>query len=223
MSRSSAAPSGRSGVQSRDQLLDVAEQLMSEKGYAGTPVSAICKAAGVAPTSLYWHFGSKEGLLASVMERGAARWFAALPRWSELTGDHQQRAATVQRLGAAAVGEHPLFLRLFYLLALEAGADEVAGDFVRRVRERAKNYFSEGIAGLLGDLAAPEIACDAAVELARFAVAFSDGCFFASQLEPDEVDLHQMYSDLLTALLALAPAALDRARKAKTVSAQESR
>ncbi|MFC9894797.1 TetR/AcrR family transcriptional regulator [Nocardia sp. NPDC127579] len=192
---------------SRDQILDVAEQLMSVNGYAGTAVSAICKEAGVAPTSLYWHFGSKEGLLAAVMERGAARWFDALPRWA---GENPGEQVLIEH-GAAAVGAHPMFLRLFYLLALEG--DAVARELVDRVRERARDYFTDAIAGLLSSVVDAEIARAAATELARFAVAYSDGCFFASQLEPGEVDLARMYTDLVTALRALAPAAIERAAR----------
>ncbi|HEX3733300.1 MAG TPA: TetR/AcrR family transcriptional regulator [Mycobacteriales bacterium] len=199
----------------------MAERLMGEKGYVGTPVSAICKEVGVAPTSLYWHFGSKEGLLASVMERGATRWFAALPRWEDLTGDAEVRMAAIQRGGAAAVGDHPIFLRLFYMLALEGTADEVASELVQRVRGRAVSYFADAITAMLVRSVEPEIARAAAGELAKFAVAFSDGCFFAAQLEPDQVDLQRMYADLITALFALAPAAIDRARRSNEFTTQE--
>lgn len=206
------AAEDRTAAPSREQFLDAAERLMSERGYAGTSVSAICKRVGVAATSLYWHFGSKEGLLAAVMERGAARWFAGLPRWDDLVGDVEQRAEEVRRRGAAAVTSDPVFLRLFYLLALEGRADQVAGELVGRVRERARGYFAEAIAAMLADAVEHEVARGAADELARFAVAFSDGCFFATQLEPGETDLSAMYGDLLTALHALAPAAIARAQ-----------
>ncbi|MGK8523657.1 TetR/AcrR family transcriptional regulator [Nocardia asteroides] len=213
MSPQRASRSARTdNPQAREHLLDVAERLMSAKGYAATPVSAICKEVGVAPTSLYWHFGSKEGLLASVMERGAQRWFATLPRWEDLTGAGDERAAKALRHGAAAVGDHPVFLRLFYILALEASGDPVASDLVRQVRDRARDYFAHGIRVLLGDADEPDVVQAAVTELARFAVAFSDGCFFASQLEPGEVDLQQMYADLVAALIALAPTVLDRVR-----------
>lgn len=208
-------------VDTRELLLDVAERLMSENGYAGTPVSAICKAAGVAPTSLYWHFNSKEGLLAAVMERGSARWFDALPQWSAVAGDTGGRETALIEHGAAAVGAHPLFLRLFYVLALEGAGDEVAGQLVRRVRLRAIGYFANAITGLLATLVDDEIARLAAAELTRFAVAFSDGCFFATQLEPDETDLKRMYTDLAVALQALAPNAIDRARRAVAGRQQE--
>jgi AcrR family transcriptional regulator len=202
---------GRRAPEGRELLLDAAERLMSERGYAGTPVSAICQAAGVAPTSLYWHFGSKEGLLASVMERGAARWFAALPRWDETTGDAEQRLAALRSGGAAAVGANPLFLRLFYLLALEGARDEVAVELVRRVRVGAHGYFRDAIAGMLVETVEPAVAREAADELARFAVACSDGFFFASQIEGIQ-DLSGMYGDLMTAVAALAPSAVERAR-----------
>lgn len=196
----------------RELLLDVAERLMSEKGYAATPVSAVCKAAGVAVTSLYWHFGSKEGLLATVMERGAQRWFAALPRWDELPGDAGERTEVILRRGADAVAEHPVFLRLFYLLALEGADDEVAAELVQRVRGHATNYFRDLIAGMLTSEYGPELARAAAEELAQFAVAFSDGCFFATQLEPTLAQPRRMYADLAAALRALAPMAIARAR-----------
>jgi len=196
-------------AQSREALLDVAERLMSQKGYAGTPVSAICKGAGVAATSLYWHFGSKEGLLAAMMERGARRWFAALPQWDELDGDVQTRAENVVRGGAAAVGAHPAFLRVFYLLALENHDDQAVAELIGQVRRRASDYFRDMIIGLLSG-EEPAVAAAAAAELVPFAVAYSDGCFFAAQLE--SADLHRMYTDLLAALHALAPAAVERAR-----------
>jgi AcrR family transcriptional regulator len=212
MAKTEASRSERqAGASARDDLLDAAERLMSERGYAATPVSVISREAGVAVTSLYWHFGSKEGLLATVMERGARRWFEALPRWADLPGTTGERAEAILRGGADAVAQHPIFLRLFYLLALEATDDEVAAELVRRVRDRAHQQFRTAIAHLLAAEHPADLADAAAVELARFAVAYSDGCFFAGQLEPDQTDLRRMYADLGVALTALAPAALARA------------
>ena len=63
---------------------------------------------------------------------------------------------------------------------------------------------------MLADHAA-DVAEPVARELATFAVAYSDGCFFAGQLEAGDTDLRRMYADLRTALAALAPAAIARA------------
>src|SRR5215212_8700604 len=67
------------GVASRELILDATERLMATKGYAATSISDIRNACGLPPSSIYWHFGSKEGVLAAVMERGADRFFAAIP------------------------------------------------------------------------------------------------------------------------------------------------
>jgi len=205
----------RQDTGSRDQLLDTAERLMAEKGYAATPVSAICKAAGVPVTSLYWHFGSKDGLLASVMERGADRWFAALPRWEDFDGSEERHAEALQTQGADAVAANPDFLRLFYTLAIEGQHDAAAAETVQRVRGHALAYFRSAIEHVMTPLCDAHTAHRAAEDLARFAVAFSDGCFFALQLEPETTDLRQMYGDLLTAIRALAPAAINRAAESR--------
>lgn len=63
---------------SRDLILDAAEKLMGEKGYAATPISAICKESGLPVGSVYHHFGNKAGILAEVVSRGARRHFAAM-------------------------------------------------------------------------------------------------------------------------------------------------
>jgi AcrR family transcriptional regulator len=57
------------GMESRDRILESALALFSQRGYAGTGVSGIVRAAGIEKSALYWHFGSKEGLLAAVFDR----------------------------------------------------------------------------------------------------------------------------------------------------------
>ena len=88
---------------------------MATRGYAATSISDIRKACGLPPSSIYWHFGSKEGVLAAVMERGADRFFAAIPTG----GTADEQLAVTARLQA----EHRDFLRLFYMLSLERSDD----------------------------------------------------------------------------------------------------
>jgi len=49
-----------------------AARLFATQGYDGTPVSAIVEAAGVTKPTLYYHFGSKEGLALSLLSRPIA-------------------------------------------------------------------------------------------------------------------------------------------------------
>ena len=191
------------GESSRELILDATERLMATRGYAATSISDIRKACGLPPSSIYWHFGSKEGVLAAVMERGAGRFFAAIPE----RGAH----AVERRLMVTAdlMAQHPDFLRLFYMLSLERNADPTVSDVVRRVRDTAIAGFRGFIADLL-PADAPAAKADRVVaELAAFATAFSDGVFFADHLEPDATDVERMYRRLFQAVTAMIPILLE--------------
>src|SRR4029079_7251189 len=69
----------RRGTRSREAVLDAAERLIAEHGYEGATVSARVREAGIPASSIYHYFGSKEGVLLAVMERGAERFFDELP------------------------------------------------------------------------------------------------------------------------------------------------
>jgi AcrR family transcriptional regulator len=184
------------GEQSRELILDATERLMATRGYAATSISDIRKACGLPPSSIYWHFGSKEGVLAAVMERGADRFFAAIPT----TEDAEQQLAVLSTLQS----QHPEFLRLLYMLALERNNDPAVAAVVRRVRETAIARFHDAITRLLPADAPPTKADRVVAELTAFAVALSDGVFFADHLEPD-TDVERMYRRLSQAITALIP------------------
>lgn len=189
------------GEQSRELILDATERLMATRGYAATSISDIRKACGLPPSSIYWHFGSKEGVLAAVMERGAQRYFAAIPTEAEF---ELQLAAVIE-----LQEQHPEFLRLFLLLSLERSQDPVAAEVVRRVRDRAISRFRDAIALLLPDDVPPAKARRVVTELAAVATALSDGIFLAEHLEPDATDIGRMYLRLHQTVTALIPILLE--------------
>ncbi|RMG47958.1 MAG: TetR/AcrR family transcriptional regulator [Acidobacteria bacterium] len=55
--------------QTRERILDAAEQLFSEQGLANTSLRAITRAAGVNPAAVHYHFGSKDGLIRELFRR----------------------------------------------------------------------------------------------------------------------------------------------------------
>ena len=189
------------GEQSRELILDATERLMATRGYAATSISDIRKACGLPPSSIYWHFGSKEGVLAAVMERGADRFFAAIPT--------SEGAATQLAVLSTLQSQHPDFLRLFYMLSLERGNDPAVATVIRRVRDTAIRRFRDAITPLLPAGAPPSKAERVITELTAVAVALSDGLFFAEHLEPDGTDVDRMYRRLFQAITALIPILLE--------------
>jgi AcrR family transcriptional regulator len=189
------------GEQSRELILDATERLMATKGYAATSISDLRKACGLPASSIYWHFGSKEGVLAAVMERGAERYFAAIPVEADV--ERQLAAVTEQQ------EQHPLFLRLFLLLSLERRDDPAVAQVIRRVRDRAIAGFHQAIAPLIPDEVPPAKAQRVVAELAAVATAMSDGIFLAEHLEPDATDVARMYRRLYQTVTALIPILLE--------------
>ena len=52
-------------------ILDVAERLFAERGFAGTSLRSVVTEAGVNLAAVHYHFGSKEGLFRAVVKRFA--------------------------------------------------------------------------------------------------------------------------------------------------------
>ena len=56
----------------KERILDAAEALFAESGFAATSLRALTGQAGVNLAAVHYHFGSKEALLAAVLERRVA-------------------------------------------------------------------------------------------------------------------------------------------------------
>jgi AcrR family transcriptional regulator len=52
----------------RDRILDEAARLFASRGFEGTGVQDVCDRSDVTKPTLYYHFGSKDGLLAVLFE-----------------------------------------------------------------------------------------------------------------------------------------------------------
>jgi AcrR family transcriptional regulator len=199
------------GVESRRKIVDAAAALMAERGFAGTSIAAVSKRSGLPSGSIYWHFESKEALLGAVVEEGARRWFDALPGGDSLPGDPATRATTLLEAVVSSLEQHPEFLRLLLLIALERReVDETSVAVIRRVRKLALERIRELLSALL-DAFDPKIADRLAREFAPFVLCVADGAFVAQHIDPEQTDLPQFFGLLRRALTALARELLENA------------
>src|SRR5882757_4472745 len=60
------------------QLLDLAEALFIDNGYAGFSIEDLCQAANVSRPVVYHHFGSKDGIYLACLRRIRDEFEAAL-------------------------------------------------------------------------------------------------------------------------------------------------
>ena len=55
------------GDTSRTQILRAAIGLLGSGGYGALSIGTVCEVAKISPTSLYWHFGDKSGLMSAML------------------------------------------------------------------------------------------------------------------------------------------------------------
>jgi AcrR family transcriptional regulator len=70
MPGSAASLKQKTKTSSHDRILGAAKHLFASRGYESTSTAAIARAAGTSESQLMKHFGSKEGLLEAILERG---------------------------------------------------------------------------------------------------------------------------------------------------------
>jgi AcrR family transcriptional regulator len=192
------AVTGRKAEQSlktRRRLIDSATELFAHNGYRETSIQQIADAAGISRGSIFWHFGSKEGLLWAVAEELFARWENEIlvPEVGEATGVE----AVVRSLDA-----HRAFLtgetdahRLFYVLLFDALGPraDLADEFVRLHR----HFKKLGAAWIGLGVDKGEVRSDADPEAVAVAIVGAlGGIAYQHLLSPEEVDLERVYGAL---------------------------
>jgi len=109
------------GEQTAERILDAAEALFAEHGYAGTSLRDVAREVGLRTPSLYNHFPSKETLYAAVLERGIRPVFEVL---SEVVGGESTPDRDVRKVverAMALVAQHPNLPRLIQHETLAGG------------------------------------------------------------------------------------------------------
>jgi AcrR family transcriptional regulator len=171
----------RRGVKSRELVLDAAERVMAQHGFEAATLARVVEEAGIPMSSVYHYFGSKDGILLAVMERGADRFFADLPDWNRRAGRPAEHLANVLSTAIRTLERHPSFLRLLIVFAAQppATGDGEIQAVVGRVREHALELLRAQIAIAFGD----DPHSPATGQLAHFALAAIDGAVVACQTD----------------------------------------
>jgi AcrR family transcriptional regulator len=134
-----------SKAMTRQRLLEVAQRLFREHGYAATSLDQIAEAADVTKGAIYGHFSSKEDLLLSAIEAEPLPEFA--PELSDLSRPVRERMAEFGRTMAAGMDldesgtdRSALAVHLEFVAALlrnPAARQRYGADLERRIAELA--------------------------------------------------------------------------------------
>ena len=148
-------------IDTRDRILDVAERMFGERGFPATSLRDITTEAGVNVASVNYHFGSKEALLAEVLERRLKpineRRLELLDAVEAQAGDGPPELEAVVRAflsppfhSQRVWGEKgPGFLRLVGRIHSETN-EEFRATFVKQFRRRVPALHGRPAAGAAG-------------------------------------------------------------------------
>ena len=117
-----------------DDLLTAAAALIAERGPQAFSLREVARRARVSEAAPYWHFSSKEALLAAVAEQGFVGLAAAMDEVRSRVTDPRRR---LQQLGVAYVRfalTHPSHLRIMFGSEIR---DKTAHPALKAASERA--------------------------------------------------------------------------------------
>jgi len=158
----------------RDRIIDAAMELFGERGYRGTSVAQIERAAGLTPGAggLYHHFRTKEEVLTAGVERHLARLDALrdIQRVLGGLGEPRTELTVIARYALVELDQESELIRI---MAAEARAHpELVGGAVRQLFGASYAKFGEWLraAGLSAERAE-------AVAAVGFGALLSARCF----------------------------------------------
>ncbi|MFZ0377963.1 MAG: TetR/AcrR family transcriptional regulator [Solirubrobacteraceae bacterium] len=189
----------RRGIRSRQLVLDAAERVMAEEGFEAATLARVVAESGVHESSVYHYFGSKDGILLAVMERGAERFFADLPNPDRRVGRPVTHIRQVVAAAADLLQHHPNFLRLMLAYAIQPKRGDAAEveAVVERVRELALARLRHQFALAFDE----DPSSETIDQLARFALTSFDGAFVAAGADRG-VTLQHLLEPLPPAIVA---------------------
>jgi AcrR family transcriptional regulator len=191
------------GEASRHAILESTVRIAGERGYVGATMAQIVKASGLPASSVYWHFNSKDDLLADAIEHGFRTWEAIEPRWP--AADEPPTATRILhefRLATEQGSDDPGFWRMGLLLALETGPAVGSAPRNRFLKIRADaigvlgTWWSAALSAAGNPSSDPDT-------LARLTLAMLDGAYVSRQSRSEE-DREEILSLLAHGLAAAA-------------------
>ncbi len=140
---------GQTPRDNRSNILAQALELFAERGYDAVGVQAICEAAGVTKPTLYHYFGSKRGVLETLVRERYAPFVDELAEAAEYAGDLPRTLERVATVCFRFAEREPVLQRWLLTLWFAVPAGEafgVAAPFNTRQRELVEAMFEHAVA-----------------------------------------------------------------------------
>jgi len=161
---------------------------LTELDPAALTIQQVCSRAQVTPPTVYYYFGSKDGLIAAAVDSLVTRWIAQLDALVD------RRGTLDQTLDQAVAAWHMMITapeRPFAVVVWVSMWSEESRPALIRAREHAQGTIRDGIVGHLGAIADSN-------DLAGLLLDGILGAAVDYQLDSDEDRLHRRLTTLVS-------------------------
>ncbi|TDE09228.1 TetR/AcrR family transcriptional regulator [Dyadobacter psychrotolerans] len=115
-----------------DRIMEAAEELLAKTGYGSVSVRDICKITGTNISTLYYHFGSKEGLIRHIFKE-RLNSLEEFPLWKIDKTDAEQNLHEFIHIVRLNVVKFPYFISICMQI-LTVFSENTFLNFVRQIR-----------------------------------------------------------------------------------------
>jgi AcrR family transcriptional regulator len=158
---------------SAEAILDAAEALFGQRGYASTSVSAICAASALPVGSIYHHFANKLAILSAVLDRAARRFFTELDNAVGTRLEPERRMRKYFEKAPHLMVRNANYLRII-AATLQHDGDEQLLSFARQSTEATATTLAAVIEPVAAAAGVPDPAT-LSLDLARMTFSYSLG------------------------------------------------
>ncbi|MGH0037589.1 MAG: TetR/AcrR family transcriptional regulator [Myxococcota bacterium] len=138
----------RSGADTREKILGVAETQFARKGYAGAHLQAIAEEVGVQKTALYYYFPSKAALYVAVFSRIVEDFDRCVSTAIERDLPHRERLECFVDDFNDLLAERPNYSLILLRIFVDSGDVDLSpiADGIRRSIATLLGFYREGVA-----------------------------------------------------------------------------
>lgn len=190
----------------REEILQATVQQIERRGFAGTRAADVAEALGVSPALIFYHFASKDALLAAAFSLAAERDLRRLEKAAAADAPVTERLRRILRL-YAPVGSSP-----GWTLWIDSWGAALREPQLRAVSRRLDVRWKDAVAGLITEgVASGELNCPDPQGAAWRITALLDGLAVQVTVHKGVLSRRQMHrwvNAAAAAELGLDPAAM---------------
>jgi len=146
----------------KERIFQTAAHLFARKGYRGVSMREISQESGVTKPTIYYYFGSKEGIYRQLIDATIQEVFSTLEHIEDYDLSAKEKLVVMTQRLFKLTANHPDFAKFFLTIVTPFSDDEVLSKFTKEVEKRSHvltSVIAEGVSsGEFGAGANPQLA-----------------------------------------------------------------